>query len=105
MKEEHAMQLIDVMFDGDETDCDIIAVPEECAADIGELGQEFCRWLFEDKSHKYWRFTKKNGAYCVLETDGFAEWLNGHCRSCTECKAEIIKRHTQRDPRLKTVEF
>ena len=94
---------INIVFDDLLDDADIIAVPDEIAPRIQEVGQEFLRWVPSAQDSMYW--TEMDGRKCAIaETDGFIKWLNeNYCKGLE--KACVVARNTNYHPNLKTVEF
>ena len=97
------MTNVNIIFDGLFDDADIIAVPDEMAFEIEELGQQFLDWILRTEDKEYW--TTINGQKCaVAETDGFIKWLNLYCLS-DEGKAYVVDRNTSCCQQYRIVEF
>lgn len=97
------MEFFNIVFDGDFDDVDIIAVPNEIALKMEQIGQEFLYWLPSAKEEDYW--TIINGKTClVAETTGFVKWLNVfYCKSLE--KAYVEKKHTKYNPLYRIIDF
>ena len=97
------MTKINIIFDDDFDDVDIIMVPDEIVSKIEEIGQEFLDWIPSAKDSDYW--TIVNGRKClVAETDGFIKWLNSfYCQKLE--KAYVIARNTNYCPKHKIINF
>ncbi len=94
---------VNLVFDNILNDADIIAVPDEVASRIEEIGQEFLDWIPSAEDSDYWKII--NGRKCVIaETDGFIKWLNScYCKE-TE-KAYVVARNTNYCSEYEIIEF
>ena len=97
------MIIVNIVFDDCFEDADIIAVPDEIASAIEEIGQEFLHWVPTATDEDYWNI-EDGRKYAIAETDGFIKWLNTNYCSNTE-KAHVIARNTNYDPKYQIVEF
>ncbi len=98
------MQYINIVYEDDYTDCDIIQVPDHIASKIEDYGQLFCDWLRgDDIPSEYYYFI--NGMRVgICETQGFIKWLNMYF--CDDCeKITLIYQHVPYDPQYKRVDF
>lgn len=94
---------INIVFENELNDVDIIAVPNEIAIDIEKIGQEFLDWLPLAEDDDYWT-TIDGRRYNVCETEGFIKWLNSSYCQGTE-KSFVVREHTNYCPDIKTIEF
>lgn len=99
------MVLVNILFEGDEKDCDVISVPQALANDIVELAQMFVDWIYNDESRECWYHDEKYGFVCACETDGFVAWLNKRFKLSGENAVRIVRQHTDIDPALPIIEF
>ena len=98
------MKKINLVFEGDLNDVDILLVPDNIYDNIDDLCQKFLDWESPDRTDQdYWEH-EKNGWVQVTETIGFVKWLNLYYCGQGE-KVEIIKQHTRIDRHLKSIEF
>lgn len=97
------MTKVNIVFDGIFEDADIIAIPDEIAPKIEEMGQEFLEWVPNAEDSDYWMFIDGR-KYLVAETSGFIKWLNSYYCSKEE-KAYVLKRNTNYCPQYKMIEF
>ena len=97
------MLKVNIVFDDLFDDADIIAISDQVAPIIVNIGQEFLHWVPSAEDSDYW--TIINGRKCtVAETDGFIKWINStYCKDLE--KAYVIARNTNYDPTLKIIEF
>ena len=97
------MAKINIVFENDFEDADIISIPDYLLPTIVEIGQKFLNWIPSADDNDY--FTIIAGRqYFVAETDGFVKWLNTYdCRD-TE-KAFVVSSHTNIGSEYKTLEF
>lgn len=103
MKGAELMTNVNIIFDDDFEDVDIISVPDEIIPKIEEIGQEFLYWDPPESDSDYW-IVIDGIKHQVTETDGFIKWLNSHYCQNTE-KACIIARNTNYCPEYKVIEF
>lgn len=99
------MKKINLVFEGDLNDVDILLVPDSIYDNIDDLCQRFLDWESPDLTDQdYWNYDKVWGLVSVAETVGFVKWLNLYYCGQGE-KVEIIKQHTRIDRHLKSIEF
>ena len=94
---------INIVFENELNDVDIIAIPDEIALDIDKICQEFFNWLPSAKGNDYWTIIDGK-KYNVAETVGFIKWLNSSYCQGTE-KAYIVKEHTNYCLDNESIEF
>lgn len=95
---------INVLYEGDYCDCDIIFVPDSIGDKIEQYAQQFCDWLNTPYVSNDYYVTINGKEYLSLETDGFVRWLNHYiCKD--QCLAHIVKQHTNLVPSYKVIEF
>ncbi|MBQ4562351.1 MAG: hypothetical protein IJA55_08510 [Clostridia bacterium] len=99
------MTNLNIVYDEEYNDTDIISVPEEIFNNLNTVVNEFMAYL--DYAPKddidYW--VEIDGILCSnLETVGFIKWLNNTYCAGKE-KAVIVKQHTDYDPKYKTIEW
>lgn len=94
---------VNIVFDNDFEDADIIAIPDEIASEIETIGQEFLDWVPTADDCDYWTIIDGQ-KYLVAETDGFVKWLNSCYCSKTE-KAYVVKRNTNYCSQYKVIDF
>ena len=96
---------INIVYEEQYEDTDIISLPDEIYADLNSIINEFMAFLkYAPKDDSdYW--IEIDGVLCsVLETVGFIKWLNNTYCMGTE-KAVIIKQHTDYDPKYDMIEW
>ena len=97
------MTNINIVFDGEFDDVDIIAVPDNITNNIVDISKEFLEWVCVVKGGSYTK-TVNGHTYINAETDGFIEWLNSYY--CTGFKkAYVVARNTSYHPLYKSIEF
>ena len=96
---------INIVFDEEMDDVDIIALPENIFRDIASITRQFMDWLPDapKDNSDYWAHI--NGKSCLtLETDGFVKWLNQtYCLGSNE--AFIVEQHTKYHPEYQRIDF
>lgn len=97
------MTKVNIIFDNNLDDTDVITMPDEIATKLDKIGQEFLDWVPSAEDEEYWAIIDGR-KYLVAETDGFIKWLNA--RYCQENeKASVISRNTKFCPEYKSIEF
>ncbi len=100
------MERINIIFEDDYNDVDIIAIPRELSAIIIKIAYEHSFWV-ADKAPKddsdYWE--NINGELSpILETVGFVKWLNNYyCKG--KRRAIILKQHTKFVSDFRSIEW
>lgn len=96
--------LINILYEGDYSDCDLIWVPDIIGRDIETYGQQFCDWLnTASVSNEY--FIKIDEKICIgLETEGFVNWINNHILKGDQL-SYIVKQHVEFNSDYNVVEF
>ena len=96
---------INIVFDEEMDDVDIIALPENIFRDIASITRQFMDWLPDAPKYDsdYWAHI--NGKSCLtLETDGFVKWLNQtYCHGSNE--VFIVEQHTKYHPEYQRIDF
>lgn len=97
------MKRVQILFDDDPNDVDIIEIPNYMYMSIHELTQQYLHWKPPLDDENGW--TVVDGRKTLLkETAGFVEWLTQyHCRA--DDKVRIIAQHVVYCADLKCVEF
>ncbi len=83
--------LINVFFDEELTDVDVIDIPQYVFEDIENIQKGFFRWLFDkNNNHAYWICVNGDKKYCSYRSEAFVEWLNTYYLVGTKEKASCI---------------
>ena len=89
------MEKVNIIYDDEMDDVDIIAIPKEMCREIENLVQSYMEWLMESApkdDEDYW-ITINGKRFSNLETVGFVKWLNNYyCNNSG--KVSIIEQHT-----------
>lgn len=96
---------VNIVYDLDYQDVDIIGVPHEMASIIDDIAQEFFRWLRVPENGR--RFLVKEGdghEVLNINTKEFVWWLN-NIKIIGEPKATIILQHTSYNPQYPSADF
>ena len=99
------MKHINIVYDDNFDDVDIIAVPDNIAQNIESVVQEFMEWVSTPKNQK--RFVVKSAeGNLVLSvgTDEFLWWLN-NMKPTVDAKASLVCQHTVLMPGLPVADF
>ena len=89
------MTEVNIIYGNDDSDVDIISVPDCIVHIIEELGQLFCIWL-QCTENEFRQVSEDGFVYSICETEGFIIWLNRYICNGTE-KATIVRQHTVLD--------
>ena len=100
------MKKVNIIYDDEFQDVDIIAIPDDIFGDVDKLGALFIQWVIESApkdDRDYWSI--KNGEYLlIIETIGLVKWLNNHyCKNGS--KAYIVEQHTSYCSEYQSIEF
>ena len=88
------MTKVNVVFDDELADVDIILVPDEIASNIEAIVQSFFNWAFEPENKPQFMKRTNNGRMVMsLGTHELIWWLNKY-RIVDGPKAAIIMEHT-----------
>lgn len=83
--------LVNVFFDEEMTDIDVIDIPQVVLDDMHNIKQMFFDWLFnKSNNHKYWICVGGVKKYCSYRADAFIEWLNSYYLVGTKEKALCV---------------
>lgn len=100
------MERLNIIYDDDMDDVDIIAIPKEMCREIENSVKRFMEWLMESApkdDEDYW-ITINGKQFSNLETVGFVKWLNTYyCNNSS--KVFIVEQHTSYCSQFKSIEF
>lgn len=83
--------LVNVVFDEESKDFDIIDLPSSLLENLNEFQNNFYKWLFNKKNdHDYWVYKDGEKAYCSYRSDAFIFWLNNIVLKNSIDKARIV---------------
>ena len=98
------MKLVNLLYDDDYDDVDIICVPDAVANNIGSVVGKFQRWIADERNvHSYWTTSRLGFKSLAIDTDAFIWWLNEHYNDCES--AYIVYQHVKYCEELPTAEF
>lgn len=98
------MKLINIIYEDDITDVDMILVPDWMEEKISQYAQNFVDWLVIDPEQTYKIANSEIVAY-VCETKGFVDWLNKYVINNESEKAIIVSQHCKYNDAYLSVEF
>ena len=100
-----SMKKVNVVFDEDYSDVDIILVPESILPGIDSYLQAFFDWAVTVPNRKKYEIVDRSGKTVVsLGTIEFVNWLNEHVLCLPEC-ATILEQHTECLPEVPVIDF
>ncbi len=71
--------LVNIFFDEELTELDVIDIPQFVLQDINNIQQMFFDWLFnKNNNHDYWVRIGDVKKYCSYRSEAFIEWLNSY---------------------------
>lgn len=99
------MKKINVIFDDEFNDVDILLVPDDVAYNIEHVVQEFNQWLSLPDNRSRFVVEVINGYRVIgIGTEEFLWWLN-NIQIKAEPKAAILEQHTKLIPNYPCAEF
>ena len=100
-----ALKLINLLYEYDYDDVDIICVPDNVADNIEETVQHYQSWMYQNiDKHSFWRLSASGYKVLSLGTDEFLWWLNEQCIKSGE-KARLISSHVKFRDELPFADF
>lgn len=88
------MKNINIVYEEDYEDVDIVQVPDDIADDIDLVVNEFFKWVAIPENHIRFQIENAEGKTVLnIDTEEFLWWLN-HIKITDESRAIIIKQHT-----------
>lgn len=99
------MKFVNVVFEYDYDDVDIILVPDDIADNIEQVVQLFIHWLSNPDNGKQFLKTLQSGQIgMIIETESFLFWLNNY-KITNGAKASIVMQHTKYNSKYPMAEF
>jgi hypothetical protein len=100
------MMMINLVYEYDLTDVDIILAPDFVSDQIERITQQFFSWLSNPGvEHDNW-VTNSKGVRCLsCETEGFVKWLNEFILGDCHEKAIILLQHTNVNDTIASAHF
>ncbi len=93
------MKYVNIIYDEDGNDTDILLVPDQVSHNIDEIGQAFFDWLSKTKDHGYWRVAEDGHKYLAAGTDEFVKWLKDNYGNLEDGEIRVIERDTKYNPK------
>jgi hypothetical protein len=87
------MKYINLVYEDDILDVDILSVPNEVADNIESIVKEFEAWCGIPENARRFMIYNDQGAYMSVDTEEFLWWLSEVKLQGRE-KAVIVKQHT-----------
>lgn len=98
------MKKINVVFEEDYLDVDILLVPDSVAENLDAHVDAFFQWVRDSKNQEQFLVPYNGKMVLGIATKEFLYWINTQCKSCCP-KAIIIKEHTKHCPDYPTAFF
>lgn len=99
------MRNVNLLFEGDVDDVDIICVSSYVADNIDYVLNQYFGWMhFNIDKHSYWELDRDGVKILYYETDSFIWWLNTHYSQHDE-QAYIVRQHTHLVPEYPIANF
>lgn len=99
------MRLVNLLFDEEYEDVDLISVPDGIADSIDTIAQQFFRWLGDPENARRFYVTLPDGKDVLsVDTKEFVWWLN-HVFLPAGQTAEIVTQHTSHHSEYPTANF
>ena len=88
------MKRINIVFDDNLDDVDILSVPDFIADNIEQITQQFFNWVADPNNSKRWTYTDQSGRTVLgIGTEEFLWWLN-NILSDGDSYAAVYREHT-----------
>ena len=88
--------LVNIFYDEEATDADVIDLPEALVKDLDEIQRCFFQWLFDKRTdHEYWIVKNGEKDLCAFDSEAFVRWINSEYSHEGTCKAKVAERHVQ----------
>ena len=94
------MKYVNIVFEDDINDSDLILVPDYVASDLVKYSQAFFDWLSDSPKKMF-----GSVSYIECETEDFLYWLNHYVIKPDEEKAKVVLQHVRYNPLYKSLEF
>ena len=92
------LRRVNIVYEMDYNDADILWIPSNLANDIDDVAQEFFRWVGVPENGCRFLVKGEDGHEVLnIDTEEFLWWLN-HIKITNEPKATIAVQHTSYDP-------
>lgn len=101
------MRNINLLFDGNIDDVDIICVPCEIADNIVHIANLYFSWMHNNiNEHSYWVLGKNGTKILCYETESFIWWINNQYNqpNCNK-QAFVVLQHTHLNSEYSIVNF
>lgn len=98
------MKKINLVFDCDFDDVDILLVPDDIADNMDEVIRRFNRWLHNPQNRQRFLVPYQGKMELGIDTGAFLWWLNTHEIS-NGAAATIIQQHTAFCPNYPTADL
>lgn len=98
------MKKINIIFEYDYSDVDILSVSNYVADNLDEIVQRFFDWMSDEKNNHNYRIQNSNGTSTLeIGTEAFVWWLNTQCIGDTNAK--IMAQHVNYCPDYPIADF
>lgn len=92
------MPRINIVFDEDYGDSDIICVPQSVSDNIKHIPYDCSKWLYDNvNEHNFWSLAENGRKIVNFETESLIWWLNSFYIKDGE-KAYVIIQHVECNP-------
>ena len=90
---------INIVFNDDLNDVDIVYLPSLMGATLEELQGEFYKWIFNnDNNHKFWINIRTKDMGCIFRSEAFVEWFNDILlQGMHGMKAKVVKQYQTKE--------
>jgi len=98
------LKLINVVFEYEYDDVDILSVPDYIAENIDNVVANFCTWQRDPKNAERFLVPYENRMVLSIGTEEFLWWIN-HYAISDLATAAIVKQHTHFCPAYPSAHF
>lgn len=97
------MKRINLVYEYDYDDVDILEIPDEIFPHIQDLSQDYLSWIPPKDNENEWIKYKDGSLVLSKGSKGFVSWLNHNF--CKNEKASVLFYNTKFDKSLKRIDF
>jgi hypothetical protein len=99
------MKLINLVYEYDYDDVDIVSVPDHVCDNIDRVVQEFNDWTGNTRDHGWFVIDDKGKEVLATGTKEFVKWLNDNYFRYENKEIVVVKAHTKYNPKYPTADF
>ena len=99
------MKKVNVVYEYDFNEVDIILIPDFVEEKLNEYVQKFFNWLAQSTDSRFCKITKSGYIVHLCDTEGFLYWLNTFVIDSDQDKATMLLEKVPYNPGYKMADF